>query len=54
MLFEDLQEICDYDETISELWLNDYIFNKCTDWQEETSYSVPLYDCINFYFDNWK
>lgn len=31
MLFEDLQEICDYDETISELWLNDYIFNKCTD-----------------------
>ena len=51
MLFEALQEICDYDETIFELWLGDYIF-KYTDWGEGTSSSIPLYDYIDFYFSN--
>ena len=51
MLFEYLQEICDYDETIFELWLGDYIF-KYTDWGEGTCSSIPLYDHIDFYFSN--
>ena len=49
MLFKDLQEICDYDETISELWLSELIF-KFTGWRKGTSYSVSLYDCIDSYF----
>lgn len=51
MLFEDLQEMSDYDETISKLWLGEFIF-KYTNWREGISSSISLHDCIDFNFRN--
>ena len=49
MLFEDLKEICDYDATISQLWMKDYGF-RFVDSREGTTFGISLYDCIDSYF----
>ena len=49
ILFEDLREVIDYNETILELWMEEYYFRHIG-WQEGTQYSISLYDCIQCCF----
>lgn len=46
MLFEDLEEIMDYDETMFHLWMSEYNF-RGVDWWEGTQYSISSYDCTD-------
>ena len=49
MLFKDLQETCDYDATISQLWMKDYRL-KFVNWREGTTFGIALIGSIDSYF----
>ena len=49
MLFKDLQETCDYDATISQLWMKDYRL-KFVNWREGTPFGIALIGSIDSYF----
>ena len=49
MLFKDLQVTCDYDATISQLWMKDYRL-KFVNWREGTTFGIALIGSIDSYF----
>ena len=49
MLFKDLQGTCDYDATISQLWMKDYRL-KFVNWREGTTFGIALIGSIDSYF----
>ena len=51
MFFEDLKKIKDFDVTIRELWICDYVF-KFRYSQKGKEYSSTLYENIDFLFSN--